>query len=101
MIKATREVERIVTIKLDLRGEREFSLPQHRGVYTVLAVEWITNNSTTHSHPVTAKAVDESDIAWTLSLRWSDLPDGVQEALVAATRPGDVPNVASWSMAGK
>ena len=94
MTDATREVETIVTIRLDLRGEREFSLRQHRGEYRVLSVAWLSKS--TNSHPVTAKAVDADDIEWTLSLRWSDLPQPVQEALMEATRRGDVPDVQAW-----
>lgn len=95
MNEATREVETIVTISLDLRGEREFGLPQHRDNYTVLSVAWLSKS--TNSHPITAKAYDSDNIEWTLSLRWSDLPQDVQEALMLATKRGDVPDVQAWA----
>jgi hypothetical protein len=43
---------------------------------TVTKLIWTV--SAGQSHPIDAKAVDENDIPWTLSLRMSDIPDHIQ-----------------------
>lgn len=88
-----RTTETIVTIKLDLRGGDEFNIRQFNSDYKVLKLSWLTKDTASNSHPITADAVDKNQLHWTLNLRWAELPDKIKEALIKATQPGDVPTI--------
>lgn len=91
-MKATREVETIVHVKVGLEGRDRFQLPAHTraGMMTVHRVRWQVGLENTHSHPLTAWAIDDDGCHWTLSLRMSDVPEHVRTALTAACEPGDM-----------
>lgn len=88
MMKAVRTEVTSIFIVLDLGEEDQFTVPS--GItrkMTVTALNWEVRSN--NSHPITAKAVDEDKVGWTLGLRWHDIPEPVQDALEASCFEGD------------
>ena len=92
MREPTRKEEIIITMTLDLRGEREFTLPGLRN-HKVVEVAWLTKS--TNSHPVTVVAMRSNGVACVLSLRFVELPEEIKQALLRNMHVGDVPSE-SW-----
>lgn len=90
MKEPVRKEETIITMTLDLRGEREFTLPGLRN-HKIVEVAWLTRS--TNSHPVTAKATRDTDGSpLTLSLRFNELPEEIKATLLRNLHVGDAPS---------
>lgn len=92
MMQAERIEHKLIDIVLVLPEDERFKLPASTqpGSMTVTRLKWAVTGSNNQSHPITASAVDDGGIQWTLSLRMSDVPLHVRSALVSACQEGDI-----------
>jgi hypothetical protein len=79
-MKVILEIEQVATITVPLEDPDRFVLPAHTrdGYMTVTRLFWPVSESKNLSHPITASAIDDDGIHWTLSLRMSDVPERIQ-----------------------